>query len=710
MSNNPQSLPDPATETRPEEPLDDNTSSGILVDKADYEHSSPEVSSLNSSATFDRPEDSKAEHEEKPGAHPVSGAMSAVPAIPLVPVSTSTSKGSSTAVVDLNKNMPWKLFYPIASRETILSLCKATAINLLLPFINGVFLGFGEICAHELAYRWGWTDSAHVVDVPGRRNAGNVGIHARNICGWSGIGGGLVEDELDRESSFGNRTGETLAFRLSVPMFARQVDPFAEYNSAISAAEQHHRTQQEAASHVCNHFSIQPSSQHTTGSSNSTCSSRSSDNPNRRNSTQNPHKRKHPLQFEPEFFEALDSSLEEHSEETDDSQASTNHYYSTSSPQQAGSSWPVRPTKRVKKSTLTDTFVPSPAAPGSIPHGFKTWPSPSSTSPSGLLSHNNILLSFSHNNGPSIIDLSSGEELVTLQLGDNEHKRKREDDFASPTANSLQEVFEHQDDETLIPIVEHPPRQLSPAKKVRLSKASQHPFLQFLEEGESETDETQKKVVANQDSSSGASTGAYHPESGCWSGIAARRNGSTCVRNTGSRLVRHFWDDVEMGSAHHSGYDLGGTLSSKAEKQTLILHREPKTLYVHNVLKTFDQRFWGDHTSTHIIPLEETKGKELVLYQKTPFNIYSTYSRNADDKKDVQGDMEEKEEEKGMKKDVRTHLYASEYERSSPMLLEKLNDGDDDDEGNLADDEACELSSDEPLIELEERIMDMDLG
>ena len=39
---------------------------------------------------------------------------------------------------------------------TILSLLRTTAINLILPFINGVMLGFGEIFAHELAFRWGW--------------------------------------------------------------------------------------------------------------------------------------------------------------------------------------------------------------------------------------------------------------------------------------------------------------------------------------------------------------------------------------------------------------------------------------------------------------------------------------------------------------------------------------------------------------------------
>lgn len=30
-------------------------------------------------------------------------------------------------------------------------------INLVLPFINGLMLGFGEILAHEIGFKYGWT-------------------------------------------------------------------------------------------------------------------------------------------------------------------------------------------------------------------------------------------------------------------------------------------------------------------------------------------------------------------------------------------------------------------------------------------------------------------------------------------------------------------------------------------------------------------------
>ncbi|KAI8990867.1 outer membrane protein TOM13-domain-containing protein [Mycotypha africana] len=33
---------------------------------------------------------------------------------------------------------------------------KATAINFILPFFNGVMLGFGEIFANEFMYKYGW--------------------------------------------------------------------------------------------------------------------------------------------------------------------------------------------------------------------------------------------------------------------------------------------------------------------------------------------------------------------------------------------------------------------------------------------------------------------------------------------------------------------------------------------------------------------------
>ncbi|EQL00605.1 hypothetical protein G6O67_003114 [Ophiocordyceps sinensis] len=57
----------------------------------------------------------------------------------------STSPPSSS-------NSPVILYKP----PTAWSLIRGVAINLLLPFINGMMLGFGELFAHEAAFRLGW--------------------------------------------------------------------------------------------------------------------------------------------------------------------------------------------------------------------------------------------------------------------------------------------------------------------------------------------------------------------------------------------------------------------------------------------------------------------------------------------------------------------------------------------------------------------------
>ena len=43
------------------------------------------------------------------------------------------------------------------SPPTVWGLLRGAAINLLLPFINGLMLGFGELFAHEAAFRLGWS-------------------------------------------------------------------------------------------------------------------------------------------------------------------------------------------------------------------------------------------------------------------------------------------------------------------------------------------------------------------------------------------------------------------------------------------------------------------------------------------------------------------------------------------------------------------------
>ena len=45
------------------------------------------------------------------------------------------------------------------SPPTLWGLLRGAAINLLLPFVNGLMLGFGELLAHEAAFRLGWNNT-----------------------------------------------------------------------------------------------------------------------------------------------------------------------------------------------------------------------------------------------------------------------------------------------------------------------------------------------------------------------------------------------------------------------------------------------------------------------------------------------------------------------------------------------------------------------
>ncbi|CAO3646358.1 unnamed protein product [Cunninghamella blakesleeana] len=45
---------------------------------------------------------------------------------------------------------------PWYRQPSFISFIKSTAINFVLPFINGVMLGFGEIFANELVIKYGW--------------------------------------------------------------------------------------------------------------------------------------------------------------------------------------------------------------------------------------------------------------------------------------------------------------------------------------------------------------------------------------------------------------------------------------------------------------------------------------------------------------------------------------------------------------------------
>ncbi|CAD6446804.1 303558da-1a08-410f-9608-9fa2a944f72e [Sclerotinia trifoliorum] len=72
-----------------------------------------------------------------------------------------------------SSNSPQMILY---SPPTFWGLLRGAAINLVLPFVNGLMLGFGELFAHEAAFRLGWSNTK--VFPPTRRSVG-PGIEVR---------------------------------------------------------------------------------------------------------------------------------------------------------------------------------------------------------------------------------------------------------------------------------------------------------------------------------------------------------------------------------------------------------------------------------------------------------------------------------------------------------------------------------------------------
>jgi hypothetical protein len=58
---------------------------------------------------------------------------------------------------------------PFYRHPKFISFFQVFTMNFVFPFINGVMLGFGEICANELAFRMGWFGMRNLPLV-GRRN------------------------------------------------------------------------------------------------------------------------------------------------------------------------------------------------------------------------------------------------------------------------------------------------------------------------------------------------------------------------------------------------------------------------------------------------------------------------------------------------------------------------------------------------------------
>jgi hypothetical protein len=86
------------------------------------------------------------------------------------------------------------------SPPTLWGLLRGAAINLLLPFINGLMLGFGELFAHEAAFRLGWGGTKvwifSTILVSGRRDmhsrSGRKLCSGRSSSHLAGILGSII--------------------------------------------------------------------------------------------------------------------------------------------------------------------------------------------------------------------------------------------------------------------------------------------------------------------------------------------------------------------------------------------------------------------------------------------------------------------------------------------------------------------------------------
>lgn len=67
--------------------------------------------------------------------------------------SDSENYNNSPSYSPAPSSSPLILYKP----PTLWGLVRGAAINLLLPFVNGLMLGFGELVANEAAFRLGWS-------------------------------------------------------------------------------------------------------------------------------------------------------------------------------------------------------------------------------------------------------------------------------------------------------------------------------------------------------------------------------------------------------------------------------------------------------------------------------------------------------------------------------------------------------------------------
>ncbi|GES65690.1 outer membrane protein Tom13 [Aspergillus terreus] len=90
--------------------------------------------------------------------------------------SDSENYSANNELSSSSSSSPLILYKP----PTFWSLLRGAAINLFLPFVNGLMLGFGELFAHEAAYRLGWSGTK-VFPLHRRSRPAGPGVEVREL-------------------------------------------------------------------------------------------------------------------------------------------------------------------------------------------------------------------------------------------------------------------------------------------------------------------------------------------------------------------------------------------------------------------------------------------------------------------------------------------------------------------------------------------------
>jgi hypothetical protein len=89
-----------------------------------------------------------------------------------------TAVHKTTQHVAVQQSFTMAVFDPsLSTRSRLKALASSLAVNLLLPFVNGVMLGFGEIFAKNFVLQWlGWGSTAANVGLGQRQRHTQPGL------------------------------------------------------------------------------------------------------------------------------------------------------------------------------------------------------------------------------------------------------------------------------------------------------------------------------------------------------------------------------------------------------------------------------------------------------------------------------------------------------------------------------------------------------